>query len=720
MNLDQLPVSHAPLQPVSEQIPDVSSPSAVLQELAAYLSSPTNPRGIPQKNPLSTPMQRKLITLINCQLDEEEGRIYAMKAARYIGERSLKDLILHHQNPHQLSADFFIAVRARGCQFLGPALQDEALKLVLLALEDGSGLSRKVLVMFVLQRLVPQFPHASKTSIGNIVQLLYRSSCFKISKREGDSSLLVLKEEFRTYDALRRKHDSEMVQIATEAGLYISPEQWSSILYGDSVHSSYMQSIIAKLQTPQSFSQSIDELVIALQRNGDPGNLFALKPHLELLADIDPDPPPPSWKDLNLALEAAKFVLKGLLEFIQQFGKNLDSNSPCHAFDRLSISESWPSASPVIDSSANSHFSNVQVSSASLSDFSSPLDSLSPLQTVHTLNPESPVFSPLAKLPRAILKQSSRQTLSSTNSLCQQNIGSSLSIVGSIPAVTTELQAAKLQPSNNCHAQQSARNSPYFSNESFSSFIDPYLQNAVMPTVHCQDSFSLKSGLENHHLDSNQNLAALLQRKKQLRAQMNKVKHFNGGLSGPENNVIATNMETPFCFFKATEDDNVSFHSPCTSKRKITGRHGRSSMSHDDNSFSLLDPPYNEFDSMRSKLDSEIQYSTPTLFFPSDKDEFIPFEPMLVSKYGHISRCSESSLCGPAAIHLNTASEMGELTTTTSVVQRSSPSVCLASPFCTAVSPSSAVPTAAISEQYAPVVESATALMSVECPPERN
>ena len=35
-------------------------------------------------------------------------------------------------------------MRARGCQFLGPAMQEEVLKLVLLALEEGSALSRKV------------------------------------------------------------------------------------------------------------------------------------------------------------------------------------------------------------------------------------------------------------------------------------------------------------------------------------------------------------------------------------------------------------------------------------------------------------------------------------------------------------------------------------------------------------------------------------------------
>lgn len=63
------------------------------------------------------------------------------------------------------------------------AMQEEALKLVLLALEDGSALSRKVLVLFVVQRLEPRFPQASKTSIGHVVQLLYRASCFKVWRR---------------------------------------------------------------------------------------------------------------------------------------------------------------------------------------------------------------------------------------------------------------------------------------------------------------------------------------------------------------------------------------------------------------------------------------------------------------------------------------------------------------------------------------------------------
>lgn len=63
-----------------------------------------------------------------------------------------------------------------------------------------------------------------------------------------------LKEEFRTYEALRREHDSQIVQIAMEGGLRIAPDQWSSLLYGDQSHKSHMQSIIDKVRIIRLFS----------------------------------------------------------------------------------------------------------------------------------------------------------------------------------------------------------------------------------------------------------------------------------------------------------------------------------------------------------------------------------------------------------------------------------------------------------------------------------
>ena len=78
---------------------------------------------------LSKPMQRKLVALVNCQLVEEEGRSRAMRAARSLGERTVTELILQHQNQQQLSANLWAAVRARGCQFLGPGTYNKQIQI---------------------------------------------------------------------------------------------------------------------------------------------------------------------------------------------------------------------------------------------------------------------------------------------------------------------------------------------------------------------------------------------------------------------------------------------------------------------------------------------------------------------------------------------------------------------------------------------------------------
>lgn len=97
--------------PVGDRASWTQATTAV-RRLAAYLR--------PGATALSRPMQRKLVALVNCQLAEEEGRGRAMRAARSLGDRTVTELILHHQNPQHLSANLWAAVRARGCQFLGP------------------------------------------------------------------------------------------------------------------------------------------------------------------------------------------------------------------------------------------------------------------------------------------------------------------------------------------------------------------------------------------------------------------------------------------------------------------------------------------------------------------------------------------------------------------------------------------------------------------------
>lgn len=80
---------------------------------------------------LTKPMLKKLVTILNCQVLESEGRVRAMRAARSIADRTVTELLVMHQNQQQISTLLWTAVRNRGCQFLGPVMQEEALRLIL-------------------------------------------------------------------------------------------------------------------------------------------------------------------------------------------------------------------------------------------------------------------------------------------------------------------------------------------------------------------------------------------------------------------------------------------------------------------------------------------------------------------------------------------------------------------------------------------------------------
>ncbi|CAI2349773.1 unnamed protein product [Caenorhabditis sp. 36 PRJEB53466] len=209
---------------------------------------------------ISRTLQKKVLALLCYQWAEPDGRMKMLKMSRGICERVMIEIILSIQSNTHVSSQLWSAVRSRGCQFLGPAMQDDVLRLILMTLETGECIARKNLVMYVVQTLGSDYPQVSKTCVGHVVQLLYRASCFNVLKRDGESSLMQLKDEFRTYEALRREHDSQIVQIAFESGLRIGPDQWSALLYADQSHRSHMQSIIDKLQSRNSIVQGIDEL----------------------------------------------------------------------------------------------------------------------------------------------------------------------------------------------------------------------------------------------------------------------------------------------------------------------------------------------------------------------------------------------------------------------------------------------------------------------------
>ncbi len=123
-------------------------------------------------------------------------------------------------------------------------------------------------------------------------------------------------------------------------GLRISPEQWSSLLYGDTQHKSSMQSIIDKLSTPASFSQAIQEFLIVLQRAGDSSkHLSYLKSDFEYLSQIDfgnneqqivSNEDNSNWSLIVQVLQSIKTVLQSLIEFNWQETKTNIFNKNSH------------------------------------------------------------------------------------------------------------------------------------------------------------------------------------------------------------------------------------------------------------------------------------------------------------------------------------------------------------------------------------------------------
>ena len=74
-----------------------SSPPVSTSHLSPAHTSIQNLSGHPHI--LSRPLQRKLSSLSNCPLSDEDGRIKLMRATRSIGERCVNELIVIHQNP---------------------------------------------------------------------------------------------------------------------------------------------------------------------------------------------------------------------------------------------------------------------------------------------------------------------------------------------------------------------------------------------------------------------------------------------------------------------------------------------------------------------------------------------------------------------------------------------------------------------------------------------
>lgn len=117
---------------------------AQFYQLASYLYKVKSERGATiASNRISRTIQRKLLACICTNVLMKESNTQLVQILRSLIERIVSELILNIQNNSNLSSLLWSAVRGRGCQFLGPAIQEEVLKLIHHLMKSGESFARK-------------------------------------------------------------------------------------------------------------------------------------------------------------------------------------------------------------------------------------------------------------------------------------------------------------------------------------------------------------------------------------------------------------------------------------------------------------------------------------------------------------------------------------------------------------------------------------------------
>ncbi|KAI3409936.1 RING [Globodera pallida] len=263
----------------SPQYETVKRLECSLQTLASFLYKVDSEKGATiSSSRLGRAIQHKLFSLLCANLWQEGSRAQMLKLLRSMSGQIISELVPCIEGTINLSSALWSAVRARGCQFLGPEPQEDVLRHIHRALMRGELLARKTLVLHIVDKLSCQHSTISKTCVGHVVQLLYRASCFNVIKQEGQSSLMQLKEQFRSFETLRFEHDSQIVQIAIDAGLSVSPEYWASLLYADHRKRTHMLTVCDRISSKSIQTDALRKLIDKKQTER---NLFGIQTKLE-------------------------------------------------------------------------------------------------------------------------------------------------------------------------------------------------------------------------------------------------------------------------------------------------------------------------------------------------------------------------------------------------------------------------------------------------------
>lgn len=184
--------------------------------------------------------------------------------------RLLLEIIQAHYSTKQREHDFKKLVDSKGCTISNPTLTDAVMSQLVKLYKatdhfTDTSFERDVLIEFLLKKLANQ--NCTKRQISRILQTLYKCSCFLITHMDGAPGRLKLRSELVNEDDLRYQHDVELIKLAQEHSIRLTPESWAFLLRGNSYpkNISNIQSILDKFLSPPS----VQELEQAIEISGD-------------------------------------------------------------------------------------------------------------------------------------------------------------------------------------------------------------------------------------------------------------------------------------------------------------------------------------------------------------------------------------------------------------------------------------------------------------------
>lgn len=218
---------------------------------------------------ISPQLRRRLVHLLESTHIFVESRVEFVNRVSSVFKRLLIELIQAHFNTKQREEEFRRLVKKKGC-ILHPELTNHVMK-ILIKLYNGSGQSnttsfeRNVLIKFCLKEL-PGI-HYTKKQVEKVIQTLFFSSCFHVTKGDNQPSRYRLKDELYDIEELRLQYDLKLIKLAQEGHIRLSPESWAHLLYERSYpeDKSRLQSLLDKHQATPTYC----ELKNSITRAGD-------------------------------------------------------------------------------------------------------------------------------------------------------------------------------------------------------------------------------------------------------------------------------------------------------------------------------------------------------------------------------------------------------------------------------------------------------------------